>query len=135
MNDVIQEILTDVRNMEDESVIEAGLRRLASKDATTVTLEEMMRDCRGYREEINELTKKLLAARDSLYRIRDNRNNRNWRKPEMIQEAEQGLSNSIPPSPRVIRMIECPVCKYDVPSPGCRDPKWCNNNIDDADVR
>lgn len=49
--------------------------------------------------EIQTLRRKLDLARHSLFAIVDSRNNRNWRKPEIVQEAERGLSYSIPPSP------------------------------------
>jgi hypothetical protein len=48
------------------------------------------------KRDITDLRKKLDLARQSLFSIKDNRNNRNWRKPEMVQEAERGLSCSIP---------------------------------------
>lgn len=32
-------------------------------------------------------------------------------------------------------MIECNSCRHDVPAPGCKDSKWCDNNIDEADIR
>jgi hypothetical protein len=50
--------------------------------------------------EIESLRKALDAARYALRAIVENRNNRNWRRPEMVCEAERGLSNSIPPKAR-----------------------------------
>ncbi len=68
----------------EPNVPEGSLRNLVPLYATKPT-------------EIESLRVKLNEARRALYAIKDNLKNPNWRKPEMVQEAERGLSRSIPP--------------------------------------
>jgi hypothetical protein len=42
--------------------------------------------------------------------------------------------NALDWSPKsIVASILCPICCHDVPSK-CADPKWCDFNIDEADV-